>query len=44
MTKEEKENYKKIKEIDRISIRSNAQHTKVNKCCIKKKQLLYIDN
>jgi small GTP-binding protein len=37
MTKEEKENYKKIKEIDRISIRSNAQHTKVNKCCIKKK-------
>ena len=35
MTKEEKENYKKIKEIDRISIRSNAQHTKV-KCCLKK--------
>jgi small GTP-binding protein len=38
MTKEEKENYKKLKEKkenERISIKSNAQHTKV-KCCLKK--------
>ena len=38
MTKEEKENYKKSKEKkenERISIKSNAQHTKV-KCCPKK--------
>jgi len=38
MTKEEKENYKKLKEKkenERISIKSNAQHNKV-KCCLKK--------